>query len=167
MRRHEQLDGSGGVHLLADDLDDLLQHPQPQRHIGISPGAQLADHARPEQQDVAGSHGIGRCFLERRNQSMRPAHLCKPPGTIRLARSRPRLRSGRCASMGKNANVPHPRARERARNDSRVCRSQSNPMRRFWFCAVRIAQHRVHQKGPSARARRLLPFRPPVPKRQF
>ena len=32
---------------------------------------------------MTGGDGVGRRFLERRNQSMRPAHVCKPPGADR------------------------------------------------------------------------------------
>ena len=46
MRRqggHEQFDGPGGVHFLADDPLGLAQRPQAQRQIGIRPGHHLVD----------------------------------------------------------------------------------------------------------------------------
>ena len=92
--RHQQLDGPGGVHFLPNDLAGLVQHPQAQRQIRVRPRAKLADHARPEQEDMAGSHGVGRGFLERRNQSIRPAHEIIPPGKPRKARLSPRRTSG-------------------------------------------------------------------------
>ena len=61
----------------------LCKHAQAERHIGVGAGAKLTDHPRPQKKDMAGSDGVGRSFLERGNQSMRPAHVCKPPGTDR------------------------------------------------------------------------------------
>ena len=46
---HQQLERAGGVHLLADQPDDLAEHPEPQRQIRIGPRAELADHPRAEQ----------------------------------------------------------------------------------------------------------------------
>ena len=47
-RRHQELERPGGVHLLADHLDDLVEHPEPERQVGVRPRADLADHARAE-----------------------------------------------------------------------------------------------------------------------
>ena len=65
---------------------------------------------------MTGSHGVGRRFLERGNQSMRPAHVCKPPGTTDRCRAKQTLRFvRRRASTGKNPNLPHPTPKARAR----------------------------------------------------
>ena len=37
--RHQQLDGAGAVHLLADDRLDLADHPQAHRHVAVDAGA--------------------------------------------------------------------------------------------------------------------------------
>ncbi len=51
-RRHEQLDGAGAVHLLADDALDLLQHPEAERQPGVDAGGFLAEHPGAQHQPV-------------------------------------------------------------------------------------------------------------------
>jgi hypothetical protein len=59
-RRHQDLLGTGAVHLLAHDRLHLAQHPQPHRQPGIEAGGELADHAGTQHQLVADHLGIGR-----------------------------------------------------------------------------------------------------------
>ena len=73
-RGHEQLQGAGGVHLLADDPRRLVQHAEAEREVGVGPRAELTDHAGAEEQDMAGRDGVRRRFLLGRNQGLRPAH---------------------------------------------------------------------------------------------
>ena len=60
-RRELQLLGADRVHLLADDLLDLLVDPQAQRQPGVDAGRRATDVARAHQQPVArhlGVHGV-------------------------------------------------------------------------------------------------------------
>ena len=47
-RRHQHLDRAGPVLLLADDLLDLLEHPEAERQPGVDAGRGLADQAGAE-----------------------------------------------------------------------------------------------------------------------
>ena len=62
--RHQQLDGTGGVHLLADDGLDATNDAQPQRHVRVDAAGQFADHAGARHQLVADHLSIGGGFLE-------------------------------------------------------------------------------------------------------
>lgn len=62
--RHQQLDGAGCVHFLADNALDLTDDLQPQRHVGVDSARQLANHAGPRHQLVAGDLGLGRGFFQ-------------------------------------------------------------------------------------------------------
>ena len=53
-RREEQLLGAHRVHLVADDLLDLAQHPQPEREPGVDARSGAAHVAGTHQQPVAG-----------------------------------------------------------------------------------------------------------------
>ena len=77
-RGHEQLERPGGVHLLSDDPDDLVQDPEAEREVGVRPSAKLPDHPRPEQELVARRDGVGRGFLQGRYQGFRPAQESAP-----------------------------------------------------------------------------------------
>ena len=59
-RRHQQLERPGTVHLLADDVLDLAQHPEADRQPGVEAGGQAADQAGPQHQLVAHDLGVGR-----------------------------------------------------------------------------------------------------------
>ncbi len=62
--RHEQLDRPGPVHLLTDDLRDLLQHPEAERQPGIDARRLLPDHACAQHQPVRDDLGLFRIFAE-------------------------------------------------------------------------------------------------------
>jgi hypothetical protein len=49
-RRHQHFQGTGAVLFLADDLFDLLQHPQAQWQPGIYARGFLPDHAGAQHQ---------------------------------------------------------------------------------------------------------------------
>ncbi len=81
--RHQELDGSGCVHFLAHHRLDLAQNAQAERKPRVDAGCEPLDHARAQHQPVAGELGLGRRFLERRQEILRYAHgrfvVCKPP----------------------------------------------------------------------------------------
>ena len=56
--REQQLLGADRVHLLADDVLDLAQHPQPQRQPGVDAGCGAADVAGADQEPVARHLGV-------------------------------------------------------------------------------------------------------------
>jgi len=72
---HQDLLGARPIHLLADDLDDLLQGPPSERQVGVRPAGDLADQAGPDHQLVAGDLRIGRNFLHRRDQHLTVSHV--------------------------------------------------------------------------------------------
>ena len=72
--RHEDLDGSGGVHFLANDGFGLLERPQSQRQIRVGSRHELPDQTGSQHQLMAGDFRIGRDFLHGRNERLRPAH---------------------------------------------------------------------------------------------
>ena len=61
------------VHFLADDGDDLVERPLPEKEIGINPGGQLADVAGADEKLVAGDLGVRRSLAQRRDKQFRPA----------------------------------------------------------------------------------------------
>jgi hypothetical protein len=63
-RRHQQLDGAGTILFLADDLLDLLQHPQAQRQPGIDAGGFLSHHARTQHQPMRDNLGLFRILFK-------------------------------------------------------------------------------------------------------
>ena len=72
--RHEQLDGPGGVHLLADDPLGLAQGPQAQRQVGVGPGHHLVDQAGAEHEHVAGDFRPFGRFFHRGDEGLGPEH---------------------------------------------------------------------------------------------
>jgi hypothetical protein len=72
--RHQQLDGPGPVHLLADDLLDLVEHLQAQRQPGVDARRLLADHARAQHQLVRDDLGVGGGFFQNGQEIARQAH---------------------------------------------------------------------------------------------
>ena len=73
--RHDDLLRPGPVHLLADDVDDLLERPPPQRQIRIRAAGDLADQARPDHQLMTGDLRLGGHFLHRRDQHLAVSHV--------------------------------------------------------------------------------------------
>jgi hypothetical protein len=73
-RGHEHGDGPCPRHLLVHNLLDLLEHAVAQRQPGIDAGRLLADHAGPEHVAVRDDLGLGRGFLEDRQEEARQAH---------------------------------------------------------------------------------------------
>ena len=71
---HEQFDGPGGVHFLADDPLGLAQRTQAQGQIGIGPGHHLVDQPGAEHEDVAGDFRPFGRFLHRGNERVGPKH---------------------------------------------------------------------------------------------
>ena len=63
-RWHQQLDGTGAIHFLADDLLHFAQHAQPQRRPRVKPGTNLAQHAGAQHQPMTGQLGICGDFLD-------------------------------------------------------------------------------------------------------
>ena len=62
--REVDLLAAHGVHLLAHDVLDLAQRPQPQRQPGVDPGGGPADVAGAHEQAVAGDLGVGRVLAQ-------------------------------------------------------------------------------------------------------
>ena len=58
-RRHEHFGRTGSIHFFADDVFDLAQHPQAQRHPGVETGCEAADHTGPQHELVADDLCIG------------------------------------------------------------------------------------------------------------
>ena len=73
-RRHQQFDGAGAVLFLADDLLDLLQHPQAQRQPGIDAGRFLPHHARAQHQAMRDDLGLLRILFKDRQKKPRQSH---------------------------------------------------------------------------------------------
>ena len=73
-RRHQQLERTGLVLLLAHDLLDLLEHAKTERQPGVNPGGGLADQPGAEHQLVADDLGVGRAVLGSGEESFGKAH---------------------------------------------------------------------------------------------
>ena len=73
-RGHEQLHRPGAIHLLADDLLDLLQNAKAQRQPGIDPCGLLADHAGPQHEPVRDDLRLRGVFLQDGQKKARQAH---------------------------------------------------------------------------------------------
>ena len=73
-RGHEEFDGPGAVHLLADDALDLAQSPQTHGHPGIDAGCEAADQAGPEHQTLGDDLRVGGGFLEGGDEELAGAH---------------------------------------------------------------------------------------------
>ena len=76
-RGHQDLDRAARVHLLAHDCLDLAQHAQAERHPGVDAPGELPHESRPQHQSVADHLGLGWVFLERCNEELRSAHVCR------------------------------------------------------------------------------------------
>ena len=63
--RHQHLLPADGVHLLADDLLDLADHPPAERQQAEDAGAERADQRRPQHQPVAGQLDVARRLAQR------------------------------------------------------------------------------------------------------
>ncbi|OQB84006.1 MAG: hypothetical protein BWX86_02860 [Verrucomicrobia bacterium ADurb.Bin122] len=70
--RHPQLDGAGGIHLLATRLGDLVDRTQAKRHVRVEATAQLAHEAGAHEQFMGSDLGVGRAFLERGDVKLGP-----------------------------------------------------------------------------------------------
>ena len=53
-----QLLGSDGGHLLADDGVDLVQHPETERQKNVKAGRQLSNHPRPDHEFMTHCLGV-------------------------------------------------------------------------------------------------------------
>ncbi len=62
-----------GVHLLADDRDDLVDGPVAEEQVAVDACAELADIAGAQQQFVARDFGVGRSFAQGRDEELGPA----------------------------------------------------------------------------------------------
>jgi hypothetical protein len=58
------------VHLLADDLDDLLVHAPAEGQVAPEARADLADEAAAHEQPVRGRLGVGRRIAQRREEEL-------------------------------------------------------------------------------------------------
>jgi hypothetical protein len=73
--RHEHLLAADRVHLLPDDLHDLLVHAPTEREERPEAPAHLADEPAADEQAVARRLGIARVLPERREEELgRPGH---------------------------------------------------------------------------------------------
>ncbi|MNZ43497.1 hypothetical protein D3C78_611000 [compost metagenome] len=81
-RRHQHLEGAGGVHFLAHDVLHLAQHAQAHRQPGVQAGGELADHPGAQQQLVADDHGVGGGFFQGRDQILAGAHGLENPVSL-------------------------------------------------------------------------------------
>ncbi len=68
--RQEQFLRAGAVHLLADDVGYLVQHPPPERQEVIHPRRDLADEPRTQQQLVADHLHIRRYLAQCRREEL-------------------------------------------------------------------------------------------------
>ena len=58
------------VHLLANDVHDLVEGALSHEEIGVDPGSQLADVAGPHQEFVAGDFSVRRRLAQSRNKEL-------------------------------------------------------------------------------------------------
>ena len=72
--RHQNFHRPGAVHFFADDAFDLAQRAHTQRQEGVKSAGQLAEQTRAQEQFVRRNLGVGRCFFERRDEGVGPAH---------------------------------------------------------------------------------------------
>src|SRR5690606_20489717 len=77
-QRHQNLLGSGAVHLFPHDSFNITQHSQAHRQPAVQARGQLADHAGPQHQLMADNLGIGGSFFECGNQKTASAHDMVP-----------------------------------------------------------------------------------------
>ncbi|MPM92239.1 hypothetical protein SDC9_139374 [bioreactor metagenome] len=63
-RREVHLLGADGVHLLADDVLDLVQHPQPERQPGVDARSGTTDVSGAHQPAMAGHLGVRRVLAQ-------------------------------------------------------------------------------------------------------
>ncbi len=73
--RHEKLDGTGPVHLFANDLLDLTDGTQPQGQVIIDTGSELANHAGPQHQLMADNFRIRRGFFKSGKEIFSVTHI--------------------------------------------------------------------------------------------
>ncbi len=73
--RQHQLLSAGAVHLLPDDVLNLLQHPPAQGQVGVYPGSHLVYHSRFQQQLVADSLRLSRHLSLRLAEELRYAQF--------------------------------------------------------------------------------------------
>ncbi len=72
--RHQHFQGAGAVLFLANDLLDLLQHPQTQRQPGIDARRLLPDHARAQHQPMRHDLGLFRILFKDGQKEPRQSH---------------------------------------------------------------------------------------------
>src|SRR5690606_33352226 len=87
--RHQQLDRTRAVHLLAHDRLDLPDHAQPERHVRIDAAGDLADHAGARHQPMTDDFGVGRRFLLRGQVELGGFHAGIRSGAAPFARLAP------------------------------------------------------------------------------
>ncbi len=73
-RGHEDFDGAGAVHFLADDLLDLAQRAQARRQEGIDAAREFADEAGAQEEFVREDFRFRRRLAEGGNEGVGPAH---------------------------------------------------------------------------------------------
>ena len=92
-RRHQQFQRAGAVLFLADDLLDLLQHPEAQRQPGVNAGRFLPHHARTQHQPMRDDLRLFRILLRmgrknRDNRMGRPRNRWTRKGAVKPDRVR-------------------------------------------------------------------------------
>ena len=73
--RHQEFDRARAVHFLADDLLDLADRAQADRHVGVNAGGKLLDHAGTDHVLLADHISIGRRFFQRGKEIGTGAHF--------------------------------------------------------------------------------------------
>ena len=72
--RHGDLLPADGVHLLADDGVDLVEHPLAEREVDVDAGGELADEAGPHHEAVAHRLRVGGVVAQGGDEAAVPAH---------------------------------------------------------------------------------------------
>ena len=113
-RRHQQFDRPRPVHLLADDLRDLLQHAEAERQPGVDARGFLPDHAGAQHQPVRDDLGLFGIFAENRQEITGKTHK---GGTCELEKL---MRRNSLRRRRKQSQRPSKRQLCRARAGGRV-----------------------------------------------
>ena len=71
---HRQFDRARAHHLFADDGFDFVQNPHPHRHHGVDAGGNLLNESGTDGIFLTGNVGVGRRFLEGRDEKTARTH---------------------------------------------------------------------------------------------
>ena len=101
--RHQQLLSTGGIHLFADDLPDLLLCPECQREQAVHAGGELLNEAGAQHKLVADGIGISRDFPLGTAEKTRETHCFPPGGSFGLGRGSKNVQRSR-ADLGTSSS---------------------------------------------------------------